>query len=209
MNFFNPHLFKRSPVVYVAVSGGVDSVVLLDKAVRDCVRVEIVHYVHDSEYSSIEYDFVAKLANTYNLPLHVAVQKEEELSGRSIEEYWRSGRMDFLRSFDDSVLTGHTLDDAVEWYLMTCLTGEGHYMQFRQNNLFKPLLLTPKSDVVAYAKRKRLRWIDDPSNEDITRRRNHIRHKLLPIAVDINPGLKKCVKNRLYEKYFDKVVDVV
>lgn len=202
---FNPKSIGNSP--YVAVSGGVDSIVLLDYCVKQYENVTAVHYVHNhSEHSDKEVEFVTNHCSKIGVPIIIGVQTTPKPPPVSLEAHWRAGRMEFFSSLgtDCTILTGHNLDDAVEWYIFTCLTGEGHYMPYRYKNVIRPLLLTTKSSLVSYATEHNLDWLEDPTNLDLCRARNRIRHDIMPSALIVNPGLYTVVKKRLKEKYSEK-----
>ena len=191
---------KRLPhTIYVAVSGGVDSVATLHFLKRKH-SVTVLHYVHDSDYAAEEHEFVRKLCELWQLPLIVGYQAKSPVVG-SREQYWRNGRYEFFKQFDAPVIIGTTLDDAVEWYIFTCLRGQGHYMNYQNDNVCKPFLTTRKQDLIDYALANNLEWIEDPSNTDIDfARRNRIRANLIPEICDIEPGIYGIVKKRIIEK---------
>ncbi len=202
MKFFNHTVISKTPIV--ALSGGVDSVVLLDFAMKHSTSVTAAHYIHNlSENAEKEYQFVRQLCEQRGIQLIIGKQETEKSKTVSLEAYWRHGRMEFLSalSHDTQVLTGHHLGDAVEWYLFTCLTGEGHYMPFRHQNIIKPLIVTTKAVIVDYAQRYNLTWIEDPTNQDLRRARNRIRHEIIPKALDVSPGLYTVVKRKITEKF--------
>lgn len=184
----------------IAVSGGVDSMVLLH-FLRKKYNVTVLHYVHDSDYADTEFKFVAEICTAWNLPMLVQVQPNTDITGESREAYWREGRYQFFKSFDQPVCVGTNLDDAVEWYLFSCLRGEGHYMEYANENVVKPLLTTRKEELYQYARDNSVPWIEDPSNFDAQFcRRNMIRNELMPVALRANPGLYSVVKKRIVEK---------
>lgn len=173
----------------VAVSGGLDSLVALHwlNQRRDVVAV---HYIHDSEFAATEHEFVQKFCSEFNIVLITAKQTPSSQSGLSREEYWRNGRYEFFKSVPMPVCTGHTLDDAVEWYLFTSLHGQGRYMEYSHANVVRPFLTTKKSDFRAHADKYALKWLEDESNSDVDFAvRNRIRHDILPLALQVNPGL--------------------
>ena len=197
-------LKKLPQRIYVAVSGGVDSVVLLHFLKRHH-DVTVVHYIHDSDYSETEFEFVADLCSDWKLPLLVEKQKPTYKPGESRENYWRNGRYGFFHSLDAEVCVGTTLDDAVEWYLFSCLRGQGHYMKYQNKNVVKPLLVLKKRELLDYAAEHKLVWLEDPSNADVNfARRNCIRNRLLPEVVNIEPGIYNIVKQKIKDATHDR-----
>lgn len=186
--------------VAVAVSGGVDSLVTLHW-LQKRRNVFAVHYIHDSEYAVQEHKFVETFCRAHGIELVCETQDPSSRQGLSQEEYWRRGRYEFFKKFDVPVCTGHTLDDAVEWYLFTAFNGEGRYMEYRHANVIRPFITTRKNVLVEYAAVNSLDWLDDLTNQDPNfAARNRIRHCILPEALKVNPGLYNMVKRRLVEK---------
>lgn len=188
---------------YVAVSGGVDSVSLLHTLIRMGKNPKIAHFVHDDPYSETELDFVYNLADRLKLKLTIGSQTAPRPAGASKEGFWREERYRFFHSLPGVIYVGTNLDDAVEWYLMTCLRGEGHYMEYRNQNVEKPLITTAKSDIYMYARHHDLDWIEDPANVPdgpSSGFRALVRQKLAPVAHDVDPGLRGMVRRRLLQK---------
>ena len=184
----------------VAVSGGLDSLVALHwlNQRRDVVAV---HYIHDSEFAATEHEFVQKFCSEFGIVLITAKQTPGSRSGLSREEYWRNGRYEFFRGIPMPVCTGHSLDDAVEWYLFTSLHGQGRYMEYSHANVVRPFLTTKKSEFRAHADKYALKWLEDETNSDVDFAvRNRIRHDILPLALQVNPGLFNMVKRRIAER---------
>jgi tRNA(Ile)-lysidine synthase len=94
------------------------------------------------------------------------------------------------------VVTAHHLDDAVETWVFTSLHGESRLIPYSRGNVIRPFLLTPKSELVSWCERRGLAWSEDPSNTDTAYMRNLIRHKILPEALKVNPGLRTVVRKK-------------
>lgn len=199
------HSLKRLPqTVAVAISGGVDSVVLAHFCQSQRRDVELLFYHHGNDYADKEESFVRNFATQRSLNLTVLRTFEQPPAGASREAFWRTLRYEWFHSIPEYVAVGTTLDDAVEWYLMTCLTGEGHYMSFSNMNVIRPLLLYPKEDIIAYAKQHKLEWLEDPSNQDVSfAKRNLVRHEILPACLKAQPGLYNLVKRRIEKKEYN------
>jgi len=186
--------------VAVAVSGGVDSLVLLHW-LSQRRQVTAVHYQHDSDFAEQEYMFVAEFCQARGINLITQTQQPTPRPGLSQEEYWRRDRYEFFKSVSLPVCTGHTLDDAVEWYLFSALNGQGHYMEYSHANVVRPFLITRKSELVEYAMSNQIEWLEDPSNSDVEfAARNRIRHEIVPAALKVNPGLYTMVRKRINKK---------
>lgn len=187
------------PKVYVAFSGGVDSVAvaLLAKALKR--KVTLAFFSHGNAYSEIEYDFVKEFSAKHELPLVTATIPRTVTKCK--EKVWREYRHTWFNSLDGEVLTGHHLDDATEWYIITALRGQGQFMEYRNKNVVKPMLLHRKQSLQEYVVKQGVYWIEDPSNQDVDfTLRNRVRHELLPTALLINPGLFRTVRKRILDK---------
>lgn len=187
--------------VGVAVSGGVDSMVALH-FLRQKHQVTAIHFCHaESATAEAEYAFVAKHCQEHKIPLLLGYQITTRPPGASREAYWRRDRYGYFHSIRMPIVTGHHLDDAVEWYLFTAFNGEGHFMEYQNQNVIRPFLGTTKSEIIAYAAKNQVPFIEDPTNHNPDfAARNRIRKNILPEVLTINPGLYKVVKKRVVEK---------
>ena len=184
----------------VAVSGGIDSLVTLHW-LNQRKSVIAAHYIHDSEFAETEHKFVKEFCSEYNIDLLTQKQPATSRQGLSQEEYWRNGRYEFFRNIPLTVCTGHTLDDAVEWYLFTSLNGQGRFMDYSHANVVRPFLTTKKTELMEHAAKYDLKWLEDPSNSDVKfAARNKIRHDILPLCMEVNPGLYNMVKRRIVKR---------
>lgn len=185
--------------VYVACSGGVDSVAAA-AILSKWREVTLLHYHHGEHAGDNERQCVTQLATTLGIPLLT-----QEYSGHAVhtnsEARWRAARYEWFHSLDAPVVVAHTLNDATEWYLMTCLRGEGHYMEYSNKNVIRPFLLTDKADLEQYCVTNGIPWYQDPSNADNDfALRNRVRNILVPAALQCEHGLHQMVKRRLITK---------
>lgn len=171
----------------VAVSGGVDSVVLLDM-LRDLpdVKLVVAHFDHGMRSDSVDdRRFVESLAQTYELPF---AYQEGRLGTGASEAAARQARYDFLESVRrkhgaQALVTAHHQDDVLETAIINLLRGTGRKGLSALNDkpgLRRPLLKVPKSDLISYARQHGLEWREDSTNADEAYLRNYIRHRLLP-----------------------------
>lgn len=194
-------VFRTLPKdLVIALSGGVDSMFAFHWLKNKGHNVKIAHYVHKSENANAEFEFVKNIAAQYETELIVEYQKEERKS-QSKEAYWRHGRYKFFKSFKQPVVVGHTLNDAVEWYLYSVMNGKISFMEYSHENVVRPFLLQQKEDLIQWMTDNQYAWFHDNTNdqEDFAKR-NMVRHKLIPIALEINPGLFNMVKKAIVEK---------
>lgn len=185
--------------ITVAVSGGVDSMALVD-FLSNNHDVICAFFHHGTENSERAFEFVIKYTDEKKLPLIFDHIRNDRPADQSPEEHWRSSRYEFLSNLPGLVATAHNLDDCVETWIWSSLNGCPKLIPYSRSNVIRPLLITPKSELVSWCQRKSVPWIEDTSNLDTRYTRNYIRHELMPHALRINPGLHKMIKKKLVEK---------
>ena len=180
-----------SPGTYVlAVSGGVDSMVLLDvlrrRAAGQSWQLVVAHLDHGMRDDSPEdRQLVQRTAEELGLPF---IYKEARLGPGASEAAARKARYEFLRDVGRehgarAIVTAHHQDDVLETAIINLLRGSGRkgLTALRSRpGVERPLLDVPKSTLVAYAKEHDLKWHEDSTNRDTTYLRNYVRHELLP-----------------------------
>ena len=167
-----------SPEEYVtlAVSGGVDSMVMLDVLVQTKpshrANLQVVTFDHGFRAESVaEVQFVYQVCQTYDIP---CIIKSLNLApGPSKQERARNARRDFLSQFDGVIATAHHASDQAETVLFRMLRGSGldglKGMSPRSDRWVKPLLMEFKGAIVEYANERHIEWKEDPSNMTSTR----------------------------------------
>jgi len=186
-------LTKLPKNLSVACSGGVDSMALLDfLRLRHNVTVCFFHHGTETSYHAL--NFLSTYCYENSIPMRVDFLVEDCPKSLSMEEHWRNSRYHFLHSIEGVVITAHHLDDCVETYLFNCLHGKSHTIPLWRNNVVRPFLTTPKSVFESWCVRHEVPWVGDSSNLDLKYMRNLIRHKIVPEALKVNPGLRKVVK---------------
>lgn len=170
----------------VAVSGGVDSVVLLDVlSEHKDLELVVAHFDHGIRSdSAVDAQFVAKLADTYGLPF---MTERAELGREASEATARQARYAFLNRVKQqheaqAIITAHHQDDVLETAILNVLRGTGRRgltSLKSTGQLVRPLLQTPKTDIIQYALKRKLSWREDTTNHDERYTRNYIRNRLL------------------------------
>ena len=181
-----PRSGKRTAV---ALSGGVDSVVLLHR-MKDRPGICAVHVHHGlSPNADAWAAFCRKLCRQWKIPLTVHRVKVSK-AGKGLEAAARDARYAvFRKEKADSIALAHHLDDQAETVLMNLLRGAGlrgaggmqALARFGDKQLWRPLLDVPRAEILAYAKKHRLAWIEDESNADQSLTRNFVRLRLAPL----------------------------
>ena len=182
---------------YVAVSGGIDSMVALDFFINGRKNVTVAHFNHGTEFGHKAEKFVINFCKDKNIPYVLGNIKDDRHPGFSQEEHWRNERHNFFYSLNGYVVNAHHLDDAVEWWIFSSLHGKGKLIPYSNKNIIRPFLTTSKESIINWSKNKNVPFMDDPSNKDEKFMRSIIRNKIVPEALRVNPGLRKVI----YKKY--------
>jgi tRNA(Ile)-lysidine synthetase-like protein len=176
------------PGKYVlAVSGGVDSMVLLDLLCRKPgLQLIVAHFDHGIRRDSgKDNKLVRRVAMSHNM--HYECEVAQLGSGVS-ENNARIARYDFLRRIcqkhnADAIITAHHQDDLLETAIINLLRGTGWRglsSLCSLPGLVRPLLGRPKSELVEYALQHGLVWREDSTNADDRHLRNYVRHRIVP-----------------------------
>lgn len=193
---------KIPHTITIACSGGIDSMVFTHFLLQGRKKVNLAYFNHDTQHSHKAQKFVENYANDNNLNLFIGRVKGTK-GKRSLEEFWRDERYDFLQRIgSDYTITCHHLDDCVETWLMSAFHGQCKLIPFQRNeNIFRPFLMTSKKVIKEYAERKGVEWCEDPSNQKTNFMRNHVRHKVMPQVLVVNPGIRNTIRKKLIETY--------
>jgi tRNA(Ile)-lysidine synthase len=192
-------LGKIPEYLTVAVSGGIDSMTLVDFLSKKH-DVTMAFFHHGTETSDRALEFLIQYSEEKNLALIFDHIKAERDPTESQEEFWRKSRYEFLDRIPGPVATAHHLDDCVETWIWSSLHGCPKLIPYERNNVFRPLLLTPKKDLEKWCVKNSVPWIEDSSNVNTKFTRNYIRHELMPHALAVNPGLPKMIRKKLVSR---------
>jgi tRNA(Ile)-lysidine synthase len=188
------HMMHKLPKqIAVACSGGSDSMAMLD-FLRRCHDVQVVHVNHHTHHAQIAEQCVSEYCARHGLPLQVHGISSIKPKAESWEEFWRNQRYQVFHKLHMCVVSAHHLDDAVETYLFNCMHGKSHTIAYKNQNVVRPFLITPKQEFTSWCMRKHVPHVEDPSNQDVRFMRNLIRHQIMPLALKVNPGLRTVVR---------------
>jgi tRNA(Ile)-lysidine synthase len=185
----------------LAISGGMDSVVLAHLLYRSGIRVSLAHcnFQLRGAESDADEDFVIKYGEQLGMPVHVksfdtrAYMKEKtvslQMAARDLRYAWLE-KLNYQLGKNGVVVAQHA-DDQLETVLLNLLRGtgiEGLYgMSGKRDFIIRPLLPFSKQDIKAYLDKHALEWKEDSSNEKTIYKRNFIRHRLLPRFHEFDP----------------------
>ena len=169
----------------IAVSGGVDSVVLLDMASKwNDAELIVAHFDHGiRDDSSADARFVEWLAKQYGLLFE---SQRGELGKNASEDTARQARYIFLRGIAKKhtaqLVTAHHSNDIIETIVINLLRGTGWrgLCSLRSEAIYRPLLDVKKTELVEYALVHRLEWCEDSTNQSLQYLRNYVRRQVTP-----------------------------
>lgn len=216
-NYIKQHdLFTPKDKLLLAVSGGVDSVVLCELCHHCKLDVEVLHMNFQLREAESERDaaFVEQLAQQYNWPFHlkrVQAAAESERLRKGIQETARILRYEWFEECRKAItassgqqtwiLTAHHLDDNIETSVMHFFRGTGitglRGMLPVQGKVVRPLLFASRQQLQQFAREQQLTWVEDSSNSLETYARNYVRHSLLTTAERIYPDLQNRLAGNL------------
>jgi len=182
----------------LAISGGVDSVVLLDMIVKGKLSLQgtslqrknviVAHFDHGiRESSANDAEFVKNLATKYQLECMIG---RGNLAKNTSEQLARDERYEFLRSVCKDVpckiIVAHHQDDLLETVVMNLIRGTSWrgLAPFWSDDILRPLLNMTKAEIVSYAIHNKLNWVEDETNYSAKYFRNRVRDFVVRIPVE-------------------------
>src|SRR3989304_3812799 len=201
-------MLKKGDIVCVAVSGGVDSTVLLHllNLLRDSLSLTLIvcHLNHNlrGKESERDFRFVKRMAGNLNLPFEgkkLFVKEVKSRRGESLQQWARGKRLKFLKDAAKKhrakkIALGHNLNDQAETVLMRLIKGSGTSglagMAPVREAFIRPLIETQREDIERYAIKNNLKYAVDSTNRSLKYLRNRIRLELIPfIEKQYNPNI--------------------
>lgn len=204
---FRQELWDKEAKIVIGVSGGPDSVCLLEilNQLKEKYALElmVVHINYDLRGKDSDGDekFVLNLAEKYDLEAVVIHPKIK--SKKNLENNLRNIRYAFFEKKRqecgfDWIAVGHNLDDQVETFLQRLIRGSGmaglRGMQFKNGKIIRPMLGFSRYEILEYLKQRKIQYRIDKTNQEDIFLRNRIRHQLVPyLEKNFNPRFKETV----------------
>lgn len=195
----------------LAISGGIDSMVLLHLFKQLNFDISVAHCnfnLRDKE-SDEDAEFVKSECNRYHIKLfvnHFYTEKYADLHKLSIQVSARQLRYNWFNELlekeaFDYLLTAHHLDDSIETFLINLTRGTGLEgltgIPQQNGKIVRPLLIFSREDIESYAQENAIQWREDSSNASNKYLRNKLRHNVIPILKELNPGFSDSFKQTL------------
>ena len=218
-------LLDKNRKYLVGVSGGVDSMALLDMLVKKAYNVIVVHYnYHFREDSDLDENLVRSYCQNHHLPFYVRQGDKKEYQKGNFEMLAREKRYAFYKEIGDlngidTIILGHHLNDHLETIVMQLqrhntkgYLGIKEQSYVKNMHVVRPLLKLKKQQLIDYCTKNHLEYHEDYTNYDTRYTRNHVRHidlkkyseqELLEKASKHNKQYKKQQANlqQIYQEY--------
>lgn len=189
----------------LAVSGGVDSMVMLHLFHAAGINISVAHcnYSLRAKESDLDHKLVRERCEQLAVPFFDIVFDTKKISkeqSTGIQETARKLRYDWFQRLAsdhqfDFIATAHHQDDTVETILFNLIRGTGlkglEGIPLRNKNIIRPLLFASKNTLLQYAQEHTISYRIDASNLSNTYSRNKIRNTIIPLLTDINPEAVK------------------
>ncbi len=212
--------FLEGKKLLVAISGGVDSVVLTHLLHRLHCKIALAHcnFSLRNEESDKDELFVKKLARELDVAVYTVKFNTSEYAqkkGISTQMAARDLRYNWFQEICkthkfDYILTAHHSDDALETFLINLTRGTGidglSGIPQKNENIIRPLLSFSRNNILDFALANKLHWREDKSNASTKYTRNKIRHEVIPVLKEINPNLLNSFQKTLDNLHKTKAI---
>lgn len=194
--------------ILLAVSGGLDSIVMLHLFKQAGFTFGVAHcnFQLRGEESDGDEQFVRNLCHVLQVPFYSKRFETEAYSRQNGLSIQMGGRKLRYSWFDelmkseqyDALATAHHLNDSLETILLNWTKGSSldglTGIPVRNGNIIRPLIFATREALETYATENKLLWRDDSSNHTTNYQRNLIRHKIIPVLKEINSSLERTVQ---------------
>jgi len=214
--------FLKGKKLLIAISGGVDSVVLTHLLHQLKHNISLAHcnFKLRGKESDLDEAFLVNLSNELDIDLFSIEFNTKEyatknklstqLAARELRYNWFN-QIAKENSFD-YILTAHHADDNLETFLINLTRGTGLEgltgIPSINKNIVRPLLVFSRDEIENYAEINKISWREDASNKETKYLRNKIRHKIMPILKELNPNLLKShIKTTTFLNQSQQIID--
>lgn len=205
------NMINKGDKIFVALSGGADSVCLLcalnslkEELGITLEAIHINHCIRGTESDSDE-DFCLSLCQSISVRIHtyrIDIPKLSQVSGKSLEETARDARYEKFSETagkTGKIATAHTLSDNAETVIFNMVRGSGLKglcgIPAVRDNIIRPLSAVTRKQIEEYLKEINQSFKTDSTNLSDDYTRNKIRHKIIPVIQEINEGFFKSFAN--------------
>ncbi len=182
-----------------AVSGGMDSMVMLSMMQSSVSSIGVCHIDHNTRdgQSTDDAEFVAEYCKNHGLSVYSKKVKLGDLSG-NFQQAARDYRYAYLEEVCakhgyDYILTAHHMDDRWESFIFNLSRSAGidglSTLRYQKGKVIRPLMLFTRSDIEKYAEEQDVQYVTDSSNSSDDYTRNRIRHHITPPAIELFPEI--------------------
>ncbi|KFZ26519.1 MAG: tRNA(Ile)-lysidine synthase [Candidatus Izimaplasma bacterium HR2] len=218
----NKKIFDKNETIVLALSGGVDSMVLFDILMNINLNLKVIlaHVNHNKrEESKMEYEMLKKLANTNNIPFEgyeVEINDNSNFHDDSRNQRYAFFKVVAQKHKASKIVVAHHLDDQVETIIMRLIRGTSFIgyagipsvRRDRNISIVRPLMKVSKKDIRDYARDHEIMYYEDLSNNEDFYTRNRYRNKIIPLLRIENPNLnERILQFRDYIESADVVLD--
>ena len=204
-------LFTKKQKLLVAVSGGMDSVLLCHLLSKADFKFGIAHcnFQLRGRESDADEKFVSQLAKHFNVPFYVknfntenyAIDKgvSVQMAARELRYCWFEEIR--IKNKYNFIAVAHHQDDEIETFFINLIRGTGiaglHGIKAKAGWIIRPLLFTERKEIEEYIKKNKIKYREDSSNSSVKYLRNKIRHKLIPFLKELNPDIENTIKSNI------------
>jgi tRNA(Ile)-lysidine synthase len=208
------NLINQDERILLAVSGGIDSMIMAHLFQQTDFRTGIAHcnFCLRAGESDKDEELVRNFAAARNIPFYTIrfeTKSFAKKNGISIQMAARELRYTWFEKIRkenlfDKISVAHNLNDNIETLIINLIRGTGITgltgMKPATNRIIRPILFATRQDIISYCNQNKIGYREDKSNSDTKYARNKIRHKVIPVLKEINPSIENTL-NETAERF--------